>query len=184
MLRCLNGRNVACILSKEITAMPVTEVRGSHDWIVESTRKIGGNSRRMKNTSPNLQPWRRKWNTIKTVELPPTNISATDKFITKYMERVRRLLFFTKRIIDRRFTAITATVIVRDTAYHVLHSAEEILLEIIFFLLILFSPPFRKKSNKVWLVEKRKLIRRWTKRTEVDSLNIKNGGCTLTTILQ
>ena len=126
-------RNVACILSKEITAMPVTEVRGSHDWIVESTRKIGGNSRRMKNTSPNLQPWRRKWNTIKTVELPPTNISATDKFITKYMERVRRLLFYTKRIIDRRFTAITATVIVRDTAYHVLHSAEEILLEIIFF---------------------------------------------------
>ena len=118
------------------------------------------------------------------MELPPTNISATDKFITKYMERVRRLLFFTKRIIDRRFTAITATVIVRDTAYHVLHSAEEILLEIIFFLLILFSPPFRKKSNKVWLVEKRKLIRRWTKRTEVDSLNIKNGDCTLTTILQ
>ena len=31
---------------------------------------------------------------------------------------------------------------------------------------------------------KRKLIRRWTKRTEVHSLNIKNGGCTLTTILQ
>ena len=80
-----------------------------------------------------------------------------DRFITKYMARVRRLLFFTKRIIDRRFTATTATVIVRDTAYPVLQSAEEILLELIVFFLILFSLPFRKKSNKVWLVEKGKL---------------------------
>ena len=81
--------------------------------------------------------------------LPPTNISATVKFITKYMARVRRLLFFAKRIIDRRFTETTATCIVRDTAYHVLHSAEENILEIIVFFLILFSPAFRKKSNKV-----------------------------------
>ena len=73
------------------------------------------------------------------------------------MARVRRLLFFTKRTIDRRFTATTATVIVRDTAYHVLHSVEEIAMELIVFFLILFSPPFKKKSNKVWLVEKEKL---------------------------
>ena len=77
--------------------------------------------------------------------------------MTNYMARVRRLLFFTKRIIDRRFTATTATFIVRDTAYHVLHSAEEIAMELIVFFLILISPPFRKKSNKVWLVEKGKL---------------------------
>ena len=87
---------------------------------------------------------------------PPTNISATVKFITKYMARVRRLLFFTKRTIDSRFTATTATVTVRSTANHVLHSVEEILLENIVFLII-FSPPFKKKSNKVWLVEKEKL---------------------------
>ena len=67
------------------------------------------------------------------MELSPTNISTTVKFITKYMARVRRLLFFTKRIIDRRFTATTATVIVRNTAYHVLHSAEESVIELIVF---------------------------------------------------
>ena len=75
---------------------------------------------------------------------------------------------------DRRFTATTATYIVRDTAYHVLHSAEESILENNVFFLILFSPPFKKKSNKVWLVEKRKLIRGWTKRTEEWRLYIDN----------
>ena len=66
--------------------------------------------------------------------IPPTNISATVKFITRYMAGVRRLLFFTKRIIDRRFTATTATFIVRYTANHVLHSVEEIAMELIVFL--------------------------------------------------
>ena len=65
--------------------------------------------------------------------LSPTNISTTVKFITKYMARVRRLLFFAKRMIDRRFTATTATAVVKDTAYHVLHSAEEIVMELIVF---------------------------------------------------
>ena len=74
------------------------------------------------------------------------------------MARVRRLLFFTIRIIDRGYTAITdgnsygkeysipcAALGWRDhPGYHC-------------FLFILFSPPFRKKSTKVWLVEKRKL---------------------------
>ena len=46
---------------------------------------------------------------------------------------VRRLLFFTKIMIDRRFTATTATVIVTNTAYHVLHSAEEIAMELTVF---------------------------------------------------
>ena len=133
--------------ASEITAMLVTEVRGSHAAVVQSTTIIGDNSSRMKSTCSISQPWRRTRNTIKTVAFPPTNISATDKFITKYMARVRRLLFFTKRIIDRRFTATTATVIVRDTAYYVLHSVEEIALELIVFFLILFSPPFKKKPE-------------------------------------
>ena len=39
------------------------------------------------------------------VRNPPTNISAVVRFITnRYMARVRRLRFFTKRMIDRRFT--------------------------------------------------------------------------------
>ena len=77
---------------------------------------------------------------LTTVAIPPINISATVKFITKYKARVRRLLFFTKRIIDRRFTATTAT----------------------FITLFLFNSLFSSlqkeiKSNKVWLVEKGKL---------------------------
>ena len=157
MLRCLNGRNVAGILSKEITAIPATEVRGSHTFVIESTATIGDHSGKIKNIFPASQPQRSKSNTVAKMALPPANTSTTVKFITKYMARVRRLLFFTKRIIDRRFTATTATAIVRNTAYHVLHSAEEIVMEINVFFLILFSPPFRKKSNKVLLVEKGKL---------------------------
>ena len=65
--------------------------------------------------------------------IPPTNISATVKFITRYLARVRRFLFFTKRVIDRRFTATIATVIVRYTANHVLHSVEEIFMELVVF---------------------------------------------------
>lgn len=61
-------------------------------------------------------------------ENPPTNISAMVKFITKNMARVRRFLFFIKRIIDRRFTATTATDSIRKTANQVLHSGEEIII--------------------------------------------------------
>ena len=42
---------------------------------------------------------------------------------------------------------------VRYTVNHVLHSVEEIAMEHVVFFLILFSLPFRKKSNKVCLVE-------------------------------
>ena len=40
ILRCLNGRKVACILSKEITVMPVIEVRESQMSIMTITRKV------------------------------------------------------------------------------------------------------------------------------------------------
>ena len=64
-----------------------------------------------------------------------------------------------------------------------LHSVEEIAMELIVFFLILFSPPFKKKSNKVWLVEKGKLEGE-LKRVDVDFLSVKNGDCKLTTILR
>ena len=65
MLRCLNGWNVACIRSKDITAMPVTEVGEKQMLIMVSTNKIGSNlySRsaiKMKNKFPASQPQRRK----------------------------------------------------------------------------------------------------------------------------
>ena len=65
--------------------------------------------------------------------IPPKNISGTVKVITRYMARVRRLLFFTKRFIEWRFTATIATVMVRYTANHVLHLVEEIFMELVVF---------------------------------------------------
>ena len=41
----------------------------------------------------------------KSEKIPPTNISTMVRFITRYMARVRRLCFFVKRMIDRRFTS-------------------------------------------------------------------------------
>ena len=60
------------------------------------------------------------------IENPPTSISAAVRFITKYMPRVRRLLFFIKRMIDRRFTVTIATDSIRNTANQALHSDKEI----------------------------------------------------------
>ena len=57
MLRCLNGRNDACIRSKEITTMPVTEVRGSHTSVTVSTNKTGGNSAQIKRVFLGSQPY-------------------------------------------------------------------------------------------------------------------------------
>ena len=59
------------------------------------------------------------------VESPPTKMSTAVKFITKYMLRVRRLLFVMKRMIDRRFTVTIATVTARNAANQIMHSDEE-----------------------------------------------------------
>ena len=66
------------------------------------------------------------------VESPPTKMSTTVKFITKYMPRVRRLLFFMKRMIDRRFTVTIATVTARNVANQIMHSDEENILDFSF----------------------------------------------------
>ena len=41
------------------------------------------------------------------------------RFITRYIARVRRLRFFIKRTIDKRFTVTIATDMVRNTANQV-----------------------------------------------------------------
>ena len=41
------------------------------------------------------------------------------RFITRYIARVRRLQFFIKRTIDKRFTVTIATDMVRNTANQV-----------------------------------------------------------------
>ena len=67
------------------------------------------------------------------IENPPTSMSATVRFITKYIPRVRRLLFFIKRMIDRRFTITIATDSIRNTANQALHSDKEIIADCFLF---------------------------------------------------
>ena len=64
------------------------------------------------------------------IENPPTSISATVRFITKYIPRV---LFFIKRMIDRRFTVTIATDSIRNTANQALHSDKEIIADCFLF---------------------------------------------------
>ena len=75
---------------------------------------------------------------IYIVESPPTNMSAMVKFITKYMPRVRRLLFVMKRMIHRRFTVTIATETVRNAANQLMHSDVESIVDN-FFSLTTFS---------------------------------------------
>ena len=75
---------------------------------------------------------------IYIVESPPTNMSAMVKFITKYMPRVRRLLFVMKRMIHRRFTVTIVTETVRNAANQLMHSDVESIVDN-FFSLTTFS---------------------------------------------
>ena len=74
------------------------------------------------------------------VESAPTNMSAVVKFITKYMPRVRRLLVFMKRMIDRRFTVTIATATPRNAANQKMHSDEENIVDFSFRF-----PPFNSR---------------------------------------
>ena len=89
-------------------------------------------------------------------ENPPANISATVRFITRYMARVRRLRFFIKRMMEIRFTATIATDVVKVTANQVMHSDEEYSMTC--FLLLLyashfypFSPVVRLPLERIWI---------------------------------
>ena len=66
------------------------------------------------------------------LEIAPTKVSATVKFITKYMPRVLRSLFFMKRMIDSRFTVTIARETTRTTANQVMHSDEESIVDFSF----------------------------------------------------
>ena len=102
------------------------------------------------------------------VESPPTKMSTTVKFITKYMPRVRRLLFFMKRMIDRRFTVTIATATARNAANQVMHSDEKSIVDFSFRFPPLNSrplsgsPTYEKNSSKDCLVGKETLGLRCT----------------------
>ena len=57
--------------------------------------------------------------------VPPDNMSATAKLITKYVDRLRRLRSLQNAITVKEFRAITTTDSVRPTITQVIHSVEE-----------------------------------------------------------
>ena len=161
MKRCLNGRKVAFNRSKEITAMLVREVRTSQ----EKRKTIIILSFGVKNIFTMAHLALSK--IVKVKDITPTNMSATVKFITKYMARVRRLLFFIKTMIDRKFTITIATDSVRNTANQVMHSEGDILDSFLFASNFKRSPvslccstsAFGMNLNKVKLVREGEQIR-------------------------
>ena len=66
-------------------------------------------------------------------EVPPDNMSATAKLITKYVDRLRRLRSLQNAITVKEFRAIMVTDSVRPTTIQVIHSGEEDILEIFCF---------------------------------------------------
>ena len=164
--RCLNGRNVACIRSNEITVMFVREVRGNQKK-TDSTILIPSTGNL---TITVLHPMCVIIKSRFIVESPPTKMSTTVKFITKYMPRVRRLLFFMKRMIDRRFTVTIATATARNAANQVMHSDEKSIVDFSFRFPPLNSRPlsgsatYEKNSSKDCLVGKETLGLRCTQK--------------------
>ena len=79
------------------------------------------------------------------------------RFITRYMEPVRRLRLFIKRTIDRRFTVTIATDTVRNAANQVMHKDDimacyffrfTLLIPFFSLLLVYLSEEFEKYFNK------------------------------------
>ena len=80
------------------------------------------------------------------------------RFITRYMARVRRLRFFTKRTIDRKFTVTKATDMVRNIAsqagctkmisWLVIFFRFTLLIPFFSLLLVYLSKEFEKYFNK------------------------------------
>ena len=116
---------------------------------------------------------REKW------ENPPTNISAMVRLITRYMARVRRLRFFIKRTIDRRFIVAIATHTVRNTAIQVMHSDDEssmtwLLSLIYFFSLHTFTLSLLLLLNWIKFDYWEKKSRTWTNKIDVCFSKISN----------
>ena len=87
-------------------------------------------------------------------------MSATVKLITKYMLRVRRLLFFIKRMMERRFTVTIATHPAVNTVNQMMHSDKEINIlswiispmALLFLEFVLSATVTCKKNNLWWAV--------------------------------
>ena len=68
-----------------------------------------------------LQSYRR----VRMQKIPPDNISATARFITNYMARLRRLQSFKKAATVKAFSVTMVTDSVRPTTIQVIHPDEE-----------------------------------------------------------
>ena len=91
MRRCLNGRKVACIRSKEIAARFATEAAGKKYVKLEETLII---SKLLMKTLIFQKLQSLPNNKLLTIKLYATNMSATARLITRYMLRLRRIRSF------------------------------------------------------------------------------------------
>ena len=148
MTRCLNGRNVAYIRSKEITAIFVTEAKSKNVrtrfvkiYTVISTNMLQG-----------------KKGNIGTPKITPTNMSTTVKFITKHVLLLRRFLFLIKTMIVRRLTDTMITDSVTNTANQAIHSdVIYILNSVVVFSLFVFRISLLL-VNTCWKLRRKKSI--------------------------
>ena len=86
--RCLKGRKVACIRSKEIAPRLINDAKGETVYKTAiAIKKLFGRLVRLVVQSSHMCPTSRK----SIIKLAPTNISATAWLITRYILRLRRL---------------------------------------------------------------------------------------------
>ena len=115
MRRCLNGRKVACIRSKEIATRLVTEAAGKKYAKLEKTFEIS-----------NLQKEQSLPNTKSlTIKLYGTNMFATARLITRYMLPLRRIRSFRNIRIAKVFMVTIETASMLSTVSKAIHSDEE-----------------------------------------------------------
>ena len=82
--------------------------------------------------SENLQQLAFNVKNKSAMKLPPANMSATVKLITKNKPLLRRQLFFIKRMIEIRFPAIITADSIMPNDSQVTHSDEEKIMNIAF----------------------------------------------------
>ena len=88
--RCLKGRNVACVRSKEIAPRLINDAMGETLAKTEIQRINSSLSGGLIVQSPHWYNWIGE----RMKKLTPVNISAKARLITKYMLRLRRLRSF------------------------------------------------------------------------------------------
>ena len=116
----MNGRNVACIRSKEIAARFVTDANG-----MKRNQTFITTDARLEELIDFHRLQLLPINEHSKTAQPATNISATAKLITRYMQCLRRLRSFRQTMIVRPFNTTMATAAKPYAVSQAMHSGAE-----------------------------------------------------------